>query len=255
MSTWHFNADYRGGTAERLFGDIDTVFALEGEAITKDPLSRVLRVTADSKRYYVKRYVGNGKNIVRRWFGLRGLLGPQRVRKEWENLLAFRAWGIPTATLVGYGLQRRFGSFVRGALITEEIPDTADLANMAYNNDPRLRDRRWVAHVLRQVAAITRKLHNAGFAHNDLKWRNLLVDGGELATVHLIDCPSGGYWWGVFLQYRMIKDLACLDKVGKYQLSRSQRLRFYLDYAGHRRLTAKDKQDIRKILKFFAGRE
>lgn len=255
MSDWHFNADYRGGAAERLFGDIDAVFALEGELITKDPLSRVLRVTADGKRYYVKRYVGNGKNAVRRWFGLRGLIGPQRVRKEWENLLAFRAWGIPTATLVGYGLQRKLGSFVRGALITEEIPDTTDLAEMARNNDPRLRERRWVTRVLRQVAAITRTLHDAGFAHNDLKWRNLLVTGGEQPSVYLIDCPNGGYWWGIFLKYRMIKDLACLDKVGKYQLSRSQRLRFYLDYAGRRRLTAKDKQDIRKILAFFAGRE
>jgi hypothetical protein len=255
MSDWHFNADYRGGAAERLFGDIDSVFALEGEAITKDPLSRVLRVTADGKRYYVKRYVGNGKNAVRRWFGLRGLIGPQRVRSEWENLLAFRAWGIPTATLVCYGLQRRCGSFLRGALVTEEIPDTTDLAKMAAEHDPRLRDRRWVAHVLHQVSTITRTLHDAGFAHNDLKWRNLLVDGDDRPTVYLIDCPSGAYWSGVFLKYRMIKDLACLDKVGKYQLSRSQRLRFYLDYAGRRRLSAQDKQDIRKILKFFAGRE
>lgn len=255
MSDWHFNADYRGGAAERLFGDIDAVFALEGELITKDPLSRVLRITADGKRYYVKRYVGNGKSAVRRWFGLRGLIGPQRVRKEWENLLAFRAWGIPTATLVGYGLQRRCGSFIRGALVTEEIADTADLAELARNNDPRLRQQDWVTEVLRQVAAITRTLHAAGFAHNDLKWRNLLISGGEQPTVYLIDCPSGGYWWGIFLKYRMIKDLACLDKVGKYQLSRSQRLRFYLDYAGHRRLTAGDKRDIRRILAFFAGRE
>ncbi len=57
---------------------------------------------ADGKRrYYVKRYVGNGKNAVRRWFGLRGLIAPQRVVKEWENLLLFSKWGIPTATLVG----------------------------------------------------------------------------------------------------------------------------------------------------------
>jgi hypothetical protein len=255
MNDWHFNPDYRGGEAERLFRNLDAVFALEGELITKDPLSRVLRVVADGKRYYVKRYVGNGKNAVRRWFGLRALIGPPRVRTEWANLLAFRNWGIPTATLVGYGLQRRRGSYVRGALITEEIQDTVDLANMAHNSDSRLRDRRWMAHVSHQIAGITRILHNAGFAHNDLKWRNLLVDSGDLPTVYLIDCPSGGYWWGFFLKYRIIKDLACLDKVGKYQLSRTQRLRFYLDYAGHEHLTLADKQRIRHILKFFEGRE
>jgi hypothetical protein len=47
-----------------------------------------------------------------------------------------------------------------------------------------------VAHVLRQLAGIMRTLHDAGFAPNDPKRRNLLVDGGELPTVHLIDCPS-----------------------------------------------------------------
>ena len=92
---------------------------------------------------------------------------------------------------VGYGLERKYGSFVRGALITEEIPDTIDLASMAAIGDPRLRDRRWMAQVLRQIADITRTLHAAGFAHNDLKWRNLLVDGGGSPTVYLIDCPSG----------------------------------------------------------------
>ena len=73
--------------------------------------------------------------------------------------------------------------------------------------------------------------------------------------MYLIDCPSGGVWWGVFLKYRVVKDLACLDKVAKYQLSRTQRLRFYLDYTGRQRLAAEDKQRIRKILAFFEGRE
>lgn len=255
MKRWWFNADYRGGDAERLFGDLDATFAVEGELVASDPLSRVLRVGAGGQRHYVKRYVGNGKNALRRWFGLRGLIAPQRVVKEWENLLLFRDWGIPTATLVAYGLERRCGSFVRGALVTEEIPDTLDLARLARDGDRRLHDRRWVAEVSRQVARIARTMHDAGFAHNDLKWRNLLVDSRATPTVYLIDCPSGGFWWRPFLGYRIVKDLACLDKVAKHRLSASQRLRFYLDYAGRRRLTAHDKSTIRRILAFFDGRE
>ncbi|MBI2307254.1 MAG: heptose kinase [Rhodocyclales bacterium] len=255
MKRWWFNADYRGGAVERLFGTLESTFAVDGEPIASDPLSRVLRVAADGKRYYVKRYVGNGKNAVRRWFGLRGLIAPQRVVKEWENLRLFRQWGIPTATLVAYGLERTRGSFARGALVTEEIPRTADLGSMANEGDQRLRNRRWMAEVCRQVAHHARRLHDAGFAHNDLKWRNLLVDDGELPTVYLIDCPSGAFWRGPMLRYRIVKDLACLDKIGKYQLSRTQRLRFYLDYAGHARLTVADKRRIRRILKFFEGRE
>ena len=255
MTGWFLDSTFKGGGAERLFGSLDSVFRLDGELIAKDPLSRVLRVSVDGKRYYVKRYEGNGKNATRRWFGLRGVIGQQRVRREWENLLSFRDWGIPTARLVGYGLERRFGSFVRGALVTEEVPDTTDLGKMVDAHDTRLKNRRWIAHVSLQVAKATRALHDAGFAHNDLKWRNLLVSGGEQPTVYLIDCPSGCYWWGGFLQYRIVKDLACLDKVAKYNLTRTQRLRFFLDYVQRDQLNAMDKKRIRKVLGFFSGRE
>lgn len=255
MIDWNFNPVFRGRDAERLFGTLAATFEVCGERIAKAPLSTVERVVADGTRYYVKRYVGNGKNSVRRWFGLRGLVAPQRVVKEWENLLLFREWGIPTATLVCWGLERVRGSFVRGALVTEEIPDTRDLGTMANHEDARLRDRRWMAEVMRQVARHTRCMHDKGFAHNDLKWRNLLVDGAEVPTVFLIDCPNGTFWRGPLLRYRIIKDLACLDKIAKYRLSRTQRLRFYLEYTGHARISAADKRRIRKILKFFEGRE
>jgi tRNA A-37 threonylcarbamoyl transferase component Bud32 len=96
-------------------------------------------------------------------------------------------------------------------------------------------------------------MHAHGFAHNDLKWRNLLVNpAGEL---FFIDCPTGSFWWGPLLDYRVIKDLACLDKVASQVLSRSQRLRFYLLYSQHVRLDAADRVRIRRILKFFEGRE
>ena len=46
---------------------------------------------------------------------------------------------------------------------------------------------------------------------------------------------------------------ACLDKVAKYQLSRTQRLRFYLQYCQRKRLVDKDKPRIRQILNYFGG--
>ena len=57
------------------------------------------------------------------------------------------------------------------------------------------------------------------------------------------------------LEYRIIKDLACLDKLGKQVLSCTQRLRFYHDYAERSRLNAKDKKRLRAIVSFFKGRE
>ncbi|MEO9331587.1 lipopolysaccharide kinase InaA family protein [Ectopseudomonas guguanensis] len=228
------------------FGTLEAIFALEGERLTSDPLSEVIRVELQGTRYYVKRYWGAGK-------GLRRYLGRPRVKAEWQNLKLFAKWGIPTAPIVAHGLERRLGAFVRGALVTRELEYTRDMAEMANQGDARLRDSRWVATVSRQLANHTRTLHDHHFTHNDLKWRNLLVN--DKAELFFIDCPTGSFWWGPLLRYRIVKDLACLDKVAKYHLSRTQRLRFYLEYRQRSRLSRGDKQRVLQILKFFEGRE
>lgn len=244
MATWRLQAGYRHLQAE--FGSLDAVFALAGEWVTADPLSEVIRVELDGVRYYVKRYWGAGK-------GLRRFFGRPRVKAEWQNLEHFVAWGIPTAPVVAYGLERRWGAFRRGALITRELAGTRDMADLALTGDRRLGESGWVDKVSRQLARATRCLHEHHFAHNDLKWRNLLVNqAGEL---FFIDCPTGAFWYGPLLRYRIIKDLACLDKVAKYHLSRSQRMRFYLRYRQRKRLSPGDKRRIRRILAFFEGRE
>ena len=228
------------------FGSLEAVFALKGERLTTDPLSEVIRVEIDGVRYYVKRYHGAGK-------GLRRYVGRPRVKAEWQNLKHFAKWGIATAPIVAYGLERRAGAFARGALITRELPNTRDMGEMAGKGDARLADSAWIATISPQLARYTRLMHDHHFTHNDLKWRNLLVD--DQARLFVIDCPTGAFWWGPLLRYRIIKDLACLDKVAKQVLSRTQRLRFYLQYRGRERLSDGDKRRIGKILAFFEGRE
>lgn len=248
MINWQLGHD--ASPAEmQAFGSLDAVFAAEGELVTSDPLSKVLRIAVAGKRYYVKRYTGSGKNPIRHW------IGRPRVRAEWENLELFMALGIPTARVVARGLETHLGGFLRGALITEEIRNTHDLATLAKTSDPRLQDVRWVACVSEQVAAFTATLHANRFAHNDLKWRNILVSDDATPRVFFIDCPSGTKWIQPFFGYRRIKDLACLDKVAKHVLSRTQRLRFMLHYLGRKRLSKTDKHLIRKITSFFEGRE
>ncbi len=246
MSDWLLLPGAEPAAAAR-FADLDAVFALEGEIVAKDSITRTVRVDIAGRRYYVKRYHGLGKKPLRRLFG------KPRVQLEWENLQHFADWGIPTARLVACGLERQGGLFVRGALITEEIPGTSDLGRLARVRDPRLESQPWRDGVAAQIADIARRLHDRRFAHGDLKWRNLLVDGA--GKVFLIDCPSGGFWWPPFLEYRIVKDLACLDKVAKRRLTRSRRLRFYLDYMRKKRLDPADKRRIRRIAGFFAGRD
>ncbi|WP_277373663.1 lipopolysaccharide kinase InaA family protein [Pseudomonas sp. AA-38] len=244
MSAWKHNV--HDSSLLEAFGSLEAVFALQGERLTMDPLSEVIRIELQGIRYYVKRYWGAGK-------GLRRYLGRPRVKAEWQNLKLFAKWGIPTAPIVAYGLERNAGAFVRGALVTRELENTLDLAEIAKRQDERLANREWVLRVSQQLADGTRTLHDHHFTHNDLKWRNLLVNDND--ELFFIDCPTGSFWWGPLLRYRIVKDLACLDKVAKYHLSRTQRLRFYLQYRGRRRLSEGDKRRVRQILKFFEGRE
>ncbi|MHA6492291.1 lipopolysaccharide kinase InaA family protein [Pseudomonas borbori] len=244
MSGWTVAAAYPH--LQQAFGSLDAVFALVGKRLTRDPLSEVIRVEIDGIGYYVKRYVGAGK-------GLRRYVGRPRVKAEWQNLRHFARWGVATAPIVAWGLERHAGAFRRGALITQEIVGSKDLAHLAATADPRFGDAAWVRSISQQLAQATRALHDHRFAHNDLKWRNLLVD--EAGVLYFIDCPSGAFWSGPLLRRRIIKDLACLDKVAKSTLSRSQRLRFYLQYCGRSSLLEADKQQVRRIVGFFEGRE
>ena len=250
MKNWHLCREYTQGKAARYFADLDTVFTLDGENIAKSSLSQVLRVRIDNWDYYVKRYFGLGKRPFRRFFT------QPRVKQEWKNLQRFAAWGIPTAPLVAYGLELSHGTlgkFTRGALITLGIPNATDLRKIVSSDGARSKSRRWWDGVSHQLAHATRTMHAHKFVHNDLKWRNLLVD--NKGVLYLIDCPLGRFWHGPFLSYRIIKDLACLDKMAKHYLSRKQRLQFYLDYTQKQRLDTRDKRRIRKIIDFFKGRE
>lgn len=244
MSDWRLATDYQMLQAD--FGSLEKVFALQGERITYDPISELIRVNRQGVDYYVKRYRNAGK-------GLRRYAARPRVKAEWQNLKRFAKWGIPTAEVIAHGLERKAGAFVRGAMITREIPNSRDLADLADNGSRLLQDRAWVQQVSVQIAHATRTMHQHSFTHNDLKWRNLLVD--QQANVYLIDCPAGTFWWGPMLRYRIIKDLACLDKVAKYHLSNTQRLRFYLQYCQRTGLNTQDKQQIGNIVRFFEGRE
>jgi tRNA A-37 threonylcarbamoyl transferase component Bud32 len=258
---WMLNPDYAQLAAD--FGSLDAVFALQGERLTKAPRSEVIRVERAGVRYYVKRYgrIARQTQGKLRWgrrlrHALLDFLPRPRVKAEWQNLQQFAKWNIPVPEMVAWGMERRFGAFYRGALITRELPGAEDLARLAQRGDPRFSDAQWILRISRQIAAHTRALHEHRFAHNDLKWRNILVDQAD--KVWFIDCPLGAYWFGALLAYRQIKDIACLDKLARRHLSATQRLRFYRlyrNYPATQPLTACDKEQIRAIVHFFREEE
>jgi tRNA A-37 threonylcarbamoyl transferase component Bud32 len=244
---WQITPAFKHTPAAQAFATLEATFAAEGEFVTASPISRVIRVTLAGKIFYVKTYTAGGKNL-RRW------IGRSRARAEWENLLFFQSLGIPIAPVVAYGQTTRGGLFRRGALVTAEVPGTCDLAHMHDQNHSLLADRRWMQAVSRQIAVYTRRLHAQRFSHLDLKWRNILVTPTPAPQVYFIDCPGGQIRRGPLAGRWFVKDLACLDMIAKARLSRTQRLRFFLDYRRRRHLNPEDKRQIRRIVHFYRGR-
>lgn len=244
MRAWIVRPPYQNIEA---FQTLKKAFGLKGTQITTGPLGATSRVICENKPFYVKLYRQAGKGI-RRW------IGRSRLRGEWKNLLLFEKWAIPSAPPVAFGMEKSGPFFRCGAVITAALPETDDLAALAKNNDSRLKNPAWVSSISKQLAAATRAMHQKKFAHGDLKWRNLLVTHTDPPQLYLIDCPAGRFWPWPFLQYRKNKDIACLDKVAKHVLSRTQRLRFFLDYLGKDRLERKSKKQLRNILRFLTKR-
>jgi tRNA A-37 threonylcarbamoyl transferase component Bud32 len=110
---------------------------------------------------FVKRFKYAG--LVQR---LRGLVA-DRAAHEFRMLRALRERGIPAAEPVAWA--RRDGHTF---LFTREIPGAEVL-----------RSRPLTRPVLRELARFVRRLHDAGFRHDDLHVGNILVAGGELTLV------------------------------------------------------------------------
>ncbi len=248
---WHIVSKYQNTSLGNILSNFDDVYSMgkKQEQVALSPLSQVYKISLYDKFYFLKRY-----NISRKL--MQRCLGQSKIKQEWKNLLWFERLGIPVAKVVAYGQETQGWITVRGILLTEELVDTLDLAEIQIQKPELLKNRQWVKTVSHQIAESTRVLHDNHFAHNDLKWRNIMVDvKSKSPKIYLIDCPSGMKWPWPFLSYRIIKDLACLDKRGKYNLSQTQRMAFYKDYAQCDKLTPTHKKQIRKIVNFFHNRE
>jgi len=247
-SFWYLEEKETPDPAKAAFSSIEGVFSLKGEHIAKDPVSTVIKVKVGDHYYYIKKYYYGGK-WMRRYFGR------SRVRAEWKNIQYFKEMNIPTPDLIAYGEEKKWGIFQRGAIITKEIRDTIDMANLAKKRASIMNDKIWFRHVASLLATYTRKIHTSGFVHKDLKWRNILVSSEQKPDIYFIDCPCGRKKNALVRKRWIIKDLACLDKMAKHILSRTQRLWFYKQYSNHNKLTAHDKNMIKKVTVFFEGRE
>lgn len=162
---------------------------------------------------------------------------PSKARREYENYSALSRLGIRCPRRVVCGEKRTFLGRLRYAFIATEAVEGARTLAELLGPESRAREeavpREIRSHLVAELARMTRVIHQAGFFHNDLVWRNILVSemtsGSPL--IWWIDCPRGRFVRCHWRRSRLrVKDLAALDKSASLYCTRSERLAFLLRY-------------------------
>jgi tRNA A-37 threonylcarbamoyl transferase component Bud32 len=204
--------------------------------------------SAQPRVIFIKRYWF--PSFGSRWNGaLRGtLFGRSKVRREFDNLAWLRAHGFDAPLPIAWGEERSGGWLARSLLISEGIPQPVALSKFIRDTLPS-RPAATRRDLIERLAALTRRLHEQRFVHHDLFWRNIILTGETLERFALIDAHKGRVWRAGAAQQSRAADLAALDAPAPWYFRRTERLRFFLRYRGHARLTPEDKALLRATLR------
>jgi tRNA A-37 threonylcarbamoyl transferase component Bud32 len=236
---------------------VDAVYRFhEGTVLKGGTATELRRVELRDERQthilYIKKYWYPTSKL--RWSGFyRGtFFGISKVRREYENLARLREWGLDAPAPVAYGEERRNRWLYRSYLVSEGVPSPLPLDLFIRDVLPTMSapDRRkQQRELIGKLADYTRRLHEHHFVHHDYFWRNILLSGKSFARFFLIDSHKGRCWKSWAEERGRAKDLATLDSPAPWYFRRSERLRFFLAYRGHTRLTTTDKDLLRLVLK------
>ncbi len=152
--------------------------------------------------------------------------------------------GINTPKTICYGSEWAGLFEKRSFIITEKIPNAHSLEKELSECFalPDLRDKK---HFIESIALFVRKFHDTGFRHRDLYLCHIFYsDNGEFSLIDLQRCFRPKF----FARRFRLKDIAQLyySSPGRV-ISKTDRLRFYLQYSGKNTLSKRDKVFISKL--------
>ena len=180
-----------------------------------------------------------------------------KARREFENYEVFQRLSISSAERVACGEQRDWmGRLRRAFIVTQAVPNASTLLEFVPKHCPDATNperKKMRAAIVTQLAGMTRRIHEANFFHNDLFWRNILVQFSPGAEPKLcwIDCPRGKFRSWFFRPYHArLRDLAALDQPSEKFFSRRERITFVKLYLGQTCPNATAKQVIRDTLAY-----
>jgi len=233
-------------TSERIWGEIPEGFetftagehlsAVRTDAAADTNLKDLLNGRAnggDESRFHgrarlsVLRMENGAAALVRRYRhggALRHLTGdifltwPPRPFRELAITEAARRRGVPTVEILAAGIDRLWGPFYRGWLVTRELEGARDLWAV-------LQERAFpAASLLAPVARAIRRMHRQGIYHGDLNLKNILIGSESGApAIYVIDFDKAVFFpdgvpaakAGRNLA-RLRRSIAKLDPEGRY---------------------------------------
>ena len=196
------------------------------------------------KRYYYPTWRHRLRGTFRGTFFNR-----HRAHAEFTLLDTMRQLGIPAVRPICYGA-RRVGRFVAASfLITEEVPGAQNLTTFAADVRAGRRELRPAVRraMVRELAARVAQMHNVGFSHGQLYWRNILFRfgaAGDPEFFFLDARPRRGRRWFARRSERYLYELGHAAASAIPFVSRADRLLFLKAYMRQRRLET----DLRPIV-------
>lgn len=215
----------------------DCVAGLTGEVFRAREGRRTLRFRLGGREYFLKHHRGIGwKEIVKNLSQLKSpVLG---AAQEYVAIQRLHEAGLDTLTVAAFGERGLDPARRESFLITDSLTGTISLEDLLEGltgAQPTAPVRR---ALLRRVATIARRMHDAGVNHRDFYLCHFLMDeeaaraGRTDAPLHLIDLHRSQARRRVPSRWR-VKDLGGLYFSGaRCGVTRSDLMRFITAYAG-----------------------
>ena len=227
-----------------------TVWILPGETYRQVPRRRTFRFVESGRAYFAKVHDGVGwHRIIKDLVSLKPpVLG---ARNEFAACRHLAAAGVRTPRVVAYGERGINPATRRSFVICEALDDFTSLKDIAESmasggfqrlvaptgtaTETMLLRRR----LIREVALITRYIHDAGVNHRDYYIWHLMADSRKLTAgeveLAVIDLHRASVRARVPNRWR-VRDLAALlySSSSRLHLNRCDRFRFITHYTGER---------------------
>ncbi|MBU4129060.1 lipopolysaccharide kinase InaA family protein [bacterium] len=225
--------------------DPDSLFKRkEARLLDDSERSNIFSFRVNEGRVVLKEYKPRG--IGKTWIDL---YRPSKAMREFVLGNRLSEMRIPVAEPLAVGEKRNFRLLKKCFLITEELSLGTNLSlhvNSFHTllNKEKIREKR---EFISKLAKSIRDIHNRGFTHGDLNTSHIMVRGNGF---YYLDFENARLKKRAS-DFRWIKDLSRLNESMPSYITRTDKLRFYKEYAKGNK--AKEKK-IRRYLKRIESR-